>query len=204
MITGGALGGTGSTDLNPALKERSEEKDALAPQKPSEVIAEALLQAPKAMLSTDLEELLKQTWSTTPTKAEALQASIPKTAPYCPQEEESSSDAKNLVVPTPEAAASSTHEAHFSTNAEKASSSAIPLPNGKRTPTSSNSAQEVDLEAGHHSEDYDKKEPETDKKEVNPNIVDWDGPDDPKNPMNWSEKLKWANVFVIASITFLT
>ena len=205
MITGGALGGIGSTGLNSALKERSERKDALAPQKPSEFIAKAPPQVPKAMLSTTPEGLPKQTSRpTTPTKAETLQASIPKTAAYYPQKEEPSRDAKNVVGPTPEVATSATHEALFSTDAEKASTSAIPAPNGKRTPTSSDFEQEVDLEAGHHSEDFDKKEPETGKTEVDPNIVDWDGPDDPKNPINWSEKLKWANIAVIASVTFLT
>lgn len=72
------------------------------------------------------------------------------------------------------------------------------------SPASSSSEKEVDLEAGHGSEHSDKKEPDTIKVGADPNIVDWDGPDDPKNPINWSEKLKWANVAVIASITFLT
>ena len=157
------------------------------------------------MFSTNPEELPKQTSRpSTPTKSEALQASIPKPAPYRPHEEGPSGNAKNAVRPTPEPAQSATHEALFNTNAEKVSTSAIPAPNGKRTPTSSDFEQEVDLEAGHHSEDFDKKEPETVKTEVDSNIVDWDGPDDPKNPINWSEKLKWANIAVIASITFLT
>ena len=203
MIADGAYGGIGSTGLNPALEERSEKKDALAPQKPSESIAEAPPQAPKAALSSNPEKLPKQTSRpTTPTKPEALQAL--RTAPYCPNEEEPSGDAKNVVGSTPEVAKSATHEALFSTNAEKASTFAMPAPNGKATPASSSFEQEVDLEAGHHSEDFVKKEPETDTIEVGPIIVDWEGPDDPKNPMNWSEKLKWANITVIASITFLT
>ena len=83
--------------------------------------------------------------------------------------------------------------------------STLPVANGKGSPASSNLEKEIDLEAGHRSEDSDKKELETTNAEVlNPNIVDWDGPDDPKNPVNWSERLKWANVAVIATITFLT
>ncbi|EME85198.1 uncharacterized protein MYCFIDRAFT_46692 [Pseudocercospora fijiensis CIRAD86] len=31
-----------------------------------------------------------------------------------------------------------------------------------------------------------------DNKEQDPNIVDWDGPDDPQKPMNWSPFRKWA------------
>ena len=205
MITGGALGGIGSTGLNSALEERSEKKDALAPQKPSELIAETPPEAPKAKLSTTPEQLPKMTSRpTTPTKPEALQSSVPQPDSYRPKEEEPSGGAKSVVGQTPEIATSTTHEAFFSTNAEKASASAIPAPKGKRTPTSSNFEKEVDIEAGHHSEDFDKKEPEIDKTEVDPNIVDWDGPDDPKNPINWSEKLKWANITVIASVTFLT
>lgn len=37
-----------------------------------------------------------------------------------------------------------------------------------------------------------------------PNIVTWDGPNDPANPMNWSEGWKWGIVAVIAAITFIT
>lgn len=37
-----------------------------------------------------------------------------------------------------------------------------------------------------------------------PNIVDWDGSDDPYKAINWTSKKKWSNVAVISSITFLT
>ena len=181
IITDGAHRGTGSTGLKPALQERSEEQDVLSPQKPSEFRTEAPPQTPRAMLSTNPEELPKQTSRpTTPTKPEALQAAAPQQSPYYLHEEEPSGDAKNV------------------------STSATLAPNGKQTPTSSDLEQEVDLEAGHRSEDFDKKESETDTVEVYSNLVDWDGPDDPKNPINWSEKLKWANIAVIASFTFLT
>ena len=63
---------------------------------------------------------------------------------------------------------------------------------------------ETDLEAGIRSSSSSKKEEDTQQAGSDPNIVDWDGPDDPANPMNWSEKLKWGNVAVISSITFLT
>lgn len=92
----------------------------------------------------------------------------------------------------------------LSTDPEKVSSSTIPALNEKGTPASSNLDREIDIEAGHGSEDSDKQEPEANKQEVDTNIVDWDGPDDPKKPMNWPEKMKWANVAVIAAITFLT
>lgn len=37
-----------------------------------------------------------------------------------------------------------------------------------------------------------------------PNIVDWDGPDDPENPLNWTAKRKVTATVSIALITFLT
>lgn len=37
-----------------------------------------------------------------------------------------------------------------------------------------------------------------------PNIVDWDGPDDPENPLNWTAKKKVTATISIALITLLT
>ena len=37
-----------------------------------------------------------------------------------------------------------------------------------------------------------------------PNIVDWDGPDDPENPLNWTSKRKVTATISIALITLLT
>jgi hypothetical protein len=42
------------------------------------------------------------------------------------------------------------------------------------------------------------------QEENDPNLVDWDGPDDPENPMNWTTTRKWAAISVISGITFLT
>ncbi|KAF2188979.1 MFS general substrate transporter [Zopfia rhizophila CBS 207.26] len=39
---------------------------------------------------------------------------------------------------------------------------------------------------------------------VDLNIVDWDGPNDPKNPMNWINAKKAKNILVICYLTFLT
>lgn len=52
-----------------------------------------------------------------------------------------------------------------------------------------------------------KKKPtaeETTEQNQDPNIVDWDGPDDPENPMNWPEKKKWLNVAVLSILTIIT
>ena len=34
------------------------------------------------------------------------------------------------------------------------------------------------------------------------NIVDWDGPDDPESPLNWSPTRKWTTIVLVSSITF--
>lgn len=40
--------------------------------------------------------------------------------------------------------------------------------------------------------------------ERDPNIVDWDGPDDPKNPMNWPASRKWTLIAALAGVTLVT
>ncbi|KAL2054076.1 hypothetical protein ABVK25_005615 [Lepraria finkii] len=37
-----------------------------------------------------------------------------------------------------------------------------------------------------------------------PNLVSWEGPDDPGNPKNWSFKRKWAATVVVSSFTFIS
>jgi len=37
-----------------------------------------------------------------------------------------------------------------------------------------------------------------------PNLVGWDGSDDPENPKNWVMKRKWAATFVVSSFTFIS
>ena len=73
---------------------------------------------------------------------------------------------------------------------------------------SSGLAKEVDLEAGRSSDSTaDKKEADVSEKPavpVDPNVVDWDGPDDPENPINWPTGKKWTNISIMAAITFLT
>ncbi|KAF2500550.1 MFS general substrate transporter [Lophium mytilinum] len=40
--------------------------------------------------------------------------------------------------------------------------------------------------------------------EPDPNVVFWDGPDDPENPLNWSFFKKWGTVGIVSALTFLT
>lgn len=44
----------------------------------------------------------------------------------------------------------------------------------------------------------------SEKQEQDPNLVTWDGPDDPKNPKNWSQRRKWAATLVVSSFTFIS
>lgn len=37
-----------------------------------------------------------------------------------------------------------------------------------------------------------------------PNIVDWDGPDDTENPQNWTPKKKWSIIGALAATTLIT
>jgi hypothetical protein len=39
---------------------------------------------------------------------------------------------------------------------------------------------------------------------IDPDAVDWDGPDDPENPMNWADKKKWSCIAVLAIMSILT
>lgn len=95
------------------------------------------------------------------------------------------------------------HDADLPTNEEE------PI-HGEQS--SSRATTEVDPERDHDLEAGAQRTPSTDKEmaeaqpaePVDPNIVSWDGPDDPANPINWSEKRKWSNIAVISSITFLT
>lgn len=60
---------------------------------------------------------------------------------------------------------------------------------------------EEDLEKGDGSASNGNGSAEEKK---DPNMVDWDGPDDSANPMNWPPRKKWSLVAVLSAITFTT
>lgn len=69
--------------------------------------------------------------------------------------------------------------------------------------------KEKDVEKGHGrhgsvSTVGDSEDAPTEEYNNDPSIVTWDGPTDPKNPMNWSNRKKWGTVTVVSCITFLT
>ncbi|KAK1765488.1 polyamine transporter 3 [Phialemonium atrogriseum] len=59
----------------------------------------------------------------------------------------------------------------------------------------------IDLEAG--CTDPEEKRPVTED-EDDPNLVSWDGPDDPQNPKNWPDSKKWFNIAVLSILTIIT
>lgn len=40
--------------------------------------------------------------------------------------------------------------------------------------------------------------------EVDPDIVNWDGPHDPENPQNWADGEKWKIIATLAAVTLVT
>jgi hypothetical protein len=44
----------------------------------------------------------------------------------------------------------------------------------------------------------------TDLVQKDPNIVDFDGPDDPENPMNWSMARKTSAIVIVTTMTLLS
>ncbi|EIM84122.1 MFS polyamine transporter [Stereum hirsutum FP-91666 SS1] len=50
----------------------------------------------------------------------------------------------------------------------------------------------------------DENEKEGGKGSVNEIVVDWEGPNDPMNPKNWSTRRKWAAVSIVSAFTFIS
>ena len=71
---------------------------------------------------------------------------------------------------------------------------------GTMTETSEKQVQqpERDLEANKPSATGPNKTPK------DPDLVTWDGPEDPANPKNWSTRAKWGLTVLISTFTFLS
>ncbi|PVI00283.1 MFS general substrate transporter [Periconia macrospinosa] len=46
--------------------------------------------------------------------------------------------------------------------------------------------------------------PPQETQDSDPDIVDWDGPDDPENPQNWPSRKKWGLVAILGTVTLVT
>lgn len=75
----------------------------------------------------------------------------------------------------------------------------------QKSPTMTEGRGSYDLEGGRQKFPAAKTAVESPSQEADdPNIVSWDGPNDPDNPLNWSSGLKWSNIALVSAITFVT
>lgn len=65
------------------------------------------------------------------------------------------------------------------------------------------SALEANLPKTSSASDSNQENEKADES-IDPNIVDWDGPNDPSNPMNWPKWKVKTHIFLISIITFVT
>ncbi|KAI9780537.1 MAG: hypothetical protein M1839_006655 [Geoglossum umbratile] len=70
---------------------------------------------------------------------------------------------------------------------------------GEKPRASDDSHGSQDLEQGPALE-----KSRTPKAPCGPNIVTWDGPDDPENPKNWSRKQRWGITLLVSSFTLIS
>jgi DHA1 family multidrug resistance protein-like MFS transporter len=66
------------------------------------------------------------------------------------------------------------------------------------------SADDTDLERGDQSSDEEKAEQlrRKESKQRDPNLIEWDGPNDPENPMNWPASKTWIVTLALGMMTF--
>ena len=62
--------------------------------------------------------------------------------------------------------------------------------------------RDIENQPGHDKDSFDSATYE--KAPKDPNIVDWDGPDDPANPMNWPSAKKLTAIGIVSLITVLS
>ncbi|KUI56335.1 hypothetical protein VP1G_03671 [Cytospora mali] len=60
------------------------------------------------------------------------------------------------------------------------------------------SQSDNNAEEGRQTPSAGEKEASADEADPDPNVVDWDGPDDPANPRNWPKKKKMLNVALVS------
>lgn len=70
--------------------------------------------------------------------------------------------------------------------------------------SSSTSSSDHDIEAHPAKKPGTETRPEsTPAVEVDPNIVNWDGPDDKMNPLNWPKSIRFGHVVLVSGITLI-
>ena len=64
---------------------------------------------------------------------------------------------------------------------------------------------DVDRHSSHVNADVEKEaQVSEEQQELDPNVVDWDGPDDPAKGVNWPIKKKWRIVLLVSIFTFIS
>ncbi|EAT78096.1 hypothetical protein SNOG_14556 [Parastagonospora nodorum SN15] len=98
------------------------------------------------------------------------------------------------------------HDADIPTNVGSIHQAKSDISSQPRTPTSDennvSASLEKDLEKG--TDAVSTTSATHPEEPPNPNIVDFDGPDDTENPMNWRASKKWGMISLVSVITFLT
>ncbi|KAL9051390.1 MAG: hypothetical protein Q9162_006044 [Coniocarpon cinnabarinum] len=107
------------------------------------------------------------------------------------------------------------HDAEVASNTEKnvdpeKASWTASQPSEEREPAEEHEELSED-ETGNEQRDIEKAMPPLSKKQSSksskkkdPNIVTWDGPDDPQNPKNWSIRRRWAATLTMSCFTFIS
>lgn len=71
-----------------------------------------------------------------------------------------------------------------------------------RNPAYTESSNSVENAGRDVEKEGEKSHGQKQRQEKDPNLIDWDGPDDPENPMNWSTSKKWIVTVALACTTF--
>jgi len=92
---------------------------------------------------------------------------------------------------------------------------ATPGATSDRSSVDPETSDNLDLEKEQSRRDFGDRQPADDverqqpppeeqqtREEKDPNLVEWDGPDDPENPMNWPTRKKWVSTMALACLTF--
>jgi hypothetical protein len=98
-------------------------------------------------------------------------------------------------------AGASSSQTAFSARAQP---SDLDLEKGAYEPNSDLEAATIVPETGPESPTRNGTGEKGEEEDKDPNIVTWDGPDDPTNPMNWTMRKKWSNVAVLSVLTIIT
>ncbi|KAI0019503.1 major facilitator superfamily domain-containing protein [Xylariomycetidae sp. FL0641] len=93
-----------------------------------------------------------------------------------------------------------------------ASSESEPAPEPRASQILSRTVSEVrdgienrrDLELGESDSEKNRRHSTTSSTTTDPDLVTWDGPDDPANPKNWPYPAKWGAVFIVSIFTLIS